>query len=298
MNRLELSQKFLTSYFSNKLFIGNKMFLRLNGLIGFPNIEKSLVREEIRIWQVRKMRLISLLSEFLERFNQFNFIFYKGIDIEKKYPNTIARFYSDIDLLCDRATFKKLRRVLNGNSEEVVYRKRGLEIEVKSNFFWHDMSSILPSRRKKYLNDFYKKTNKGISSFDNLILLSIHNFAHQFARLDRFFDIYFLIKDQEPNIRQALNYAEEYNLSQFIRYNLFLLKYLGFPIDYNVILNKFEKFLILSLFNKNKNRYKLLLIMLNLNPMYGVVIFLQKIFFLDIPNTKRMLKNLKNKIKI
>ena len=97
--KIRSSKEFVSSFFrKNTTAAVSSEFIRENGLVGFSNAGDEY-RDELRTWEVRKMRLNALLNELLNRFPDIDFTPWKGKAIEVLYPSGSIRIYSDIDLL-------------------------------------------------------------------------------------------------------------------------------------------------------------------------------------------------------
>ena len=249
--------------------------------MGFANIIKGNFKKELMIYTLKKERLKKLLESFFKKFNKSHFIYFKGYDIEKYYPNHIFRVYTDIDLLCRKDIFHKIELPVDDYSK--LFIEKDINIELKYNFYDPYFYHYMRRKQKRFLEYFYDNAHREISKEFNLILLSIHNFQHQFSRLDRFFDLYYVLKDG-LDMQKVMNIAKKFHVDFFIRYNLFLMKALDFPLkmlrDYEAV-TKIEKYLLKKLFNTNKNRYKLFLLMLKFNPLKSILMFFEKVLFLD-----------------
>jgi len=281
MNRLSVSKDFVNSYFNKNKFFNNKEFVDSNGLLNFPNVYNYKDKKKRIFYALRKQRLKELLNEFYKKFGN-NFIPYKGIEIEKYYPDKNMRIFTDIDLLCNNKLFNILPLPIEDFSK--LYIKNEINIEIKYNFYDTYFYRHLPKKNREFLSYFYKKNKNKMDKYYHFILLSIHNFQHQFNRLDRFFDLYFLSRDNF-NFSKLFKLAKQFNLDYFVRFNIFLLKELGFSLKIKNELympTPWEKILLIKLFNSNKNRYKLLLLVLKIGIFNGIRIFFEKTCFFDI----------------
>ncbi len=281
MSRISDSKDFITTFFNRSFFRGKDIFVRENGLIGFPNVDKSHFKKEMMIYSLKKVRLKKLLNIFFHVHNRSDFIFFKGYDIEKYYPKEVFRVYTDIDLLCKKDIFDSLN--LPEDDFSKLFVDKDINIEIKYNFFDPYYFYYLRKKQKVLLKEIYKDIDKEISNEYNIILLSIHNFQHQFSRLDRFFDIYYILL-RGLDLKKVMDIANKYKVDFFLRYNLILMETLGFPINLKkeyLSLTELEKRLLIGLFNNNKSRYKLFLLMLKLDPIKSVLLFFEKVLFLD-----------------
>ncbi|MCD6578007.1 nucleotidyltransferase family protein [bacterium] len=281
MNRISISKKFISTLFNKGVLRDHDLFIRENGLMGFPNVIKSDFKKELMIYTLKKERLKKLLKLFFKKFNSSDFIFFKGYDIEKYYPASIFRVYTDIDLLCRKEIFNQIELPIDDHSK--LFIEKDINIEVKYNFYDPYFEHYMKRKQKRFLKYFYANNKNEISKEFNLILLSIHNFQHQFSRLDRFFDLYYILRDN-LDIQKTMSIAKEYGVDFFVRYNLYLMKNLDFPVkiqkEYERI-TEIEKYLLEKLFNTNKSRYKLFLLMLKFNPLQSIIMFFEKVLFLD-----------------
>lgn len=289
--KIRSSKEFVSSFFrKNTTAAVSSEFIRENGLVGFSNAGDEY-RDELRTWEVRKMRLNALLNELLDRFPEINFTPWKGKALEGLYPSGSIRIYSDIDLLVTKNDFRKLRSFLPRENESLIFRKSGLEIEIKYDFLDRFFSFFMPFERQKTLKGILGKLGEdGLNPYHVFILLSIHNLAHMFSRLDRFFDLYFLSSSEDFKWAELMAEARRLKADKYVRYNIALMGLLEFPIGKEAVLNSFEKSVLVRMYSRQRALYRIGLVILNLNPIAAFLFVAQKALFLDIPYTRKVIK--------
>ncbi len=287
--RTEESRLFIRSYFEGSPCGNAPEFIRLNGLAGFPNVNRELFKQERFFYSILKKRLFELYAALKRHFPAINFIHYKGIYMNEFYPEGNMRVFSDIDLLLRRKDFRYLSRFFRREDNSLAVTSGDLSIELKNDFFDPFFTRYISGKQGRFLKDVYAKALYHDPRC-HFILLCMHNFAHQFSRLDRFFDLHFLISSHELKISSILSLAREYDLGVFVKFNVRLMAVLGFPGTEDVLLNPLYDHLLKKLYDSGRNRFKIMLLLFVLPLPLSIVFLLEKILFLDVEFLKYKLK--------